>query len=57
MEITVGYYILLGKHTMHKTARLNSLEIDEIIEEYLKKEYLIDNEHLISINIEGITDF
>ena len=52
MEIELSMYVLMPDDTTkRKEIILNNLEINEIIEDYLKREYINEKEVLVSFNI------
>ena len=57
MNIDVGVYykyIPMNSQPLRKTVNLNQGELEEIITDYIEKEYLKDWEEVISIHIESV---
>ena len=54
MEITIRVYILENEYTASRRILLNEGELDDVIGEYLKHEYLKEGETLVSIVYEDI---
>ncbi len=52
MQIELSMYVLMSDNTTkRKEIILNNLEIDGIIEDYLKREYINEKEVLVSFSI------